>query len=100
VAVSTLNRTPRSYLAAVLVAERVLRWVPPGTHDWQRFLTPQELAMLAEESSGGGGAPPLRLRLLAGMEYEPLSGRWSLGRDTGINYIAWFDKPAQGGAGP
>ena len=101
VALSTLNRTPRSYLAAVLVAEHVLRWVPPGTHEWERFVTPQELAMQMEESGGGGGGAPLRLRLLAGMEYDPLSGRWDLGRDTAVNYIAFFDKPAaaQGAAG-
>ncbi|KAL4853457.1 Ubiquinone biosynthesis O-methyltransferase [Chlorella vulgaris] len=100
VAISTLNRTPRSYLAAVLVAEHVLRWVPPGTHDWQRFVTPEELAAQMEEStSGGGGGAPLRLQLLSGMQYNPVTGAWSLGRDTAINYIAWFGKPP-GGASP
>lgn len=105
VAVSTLNRTVRSYALAIVAAEHVLRWVPPGTHDWTRFVTPDELAMQMEESTGSGGdlpessngglgsgGAPLRLRLLAGMEYHPLTGGWSLGRDTGMNYIAWFDK--------
>ena len=111
IAVSTLNRTPRSYALAILAAEHVLRWVPPGTHDWTRFVTPEELAMQMEESGGGGegggeassgggsearsgAGAPLRLRLLAGMEYNPLTGGWALGRDTGVNYIAWFDRAA------
>ena len=103
VAVSTLNRTPRSYALAILAAEHVLRWVPPGTHDWTRFVTPEELAMQMEESGGGGegggearsgAGARLRLRLLAGMEYNPLTGGWALGRDTGVNYIAWFDRAA------
>lgn len=114
VAVSTLNRTPRSYALAVVAAEHLLRWVPPGTHDWTRFVTPEELALQMEESTGrpsgeastsssessgssnssseGGGG--LRLQLLAGMQYNPLTGGWSLGRDTGVNYIAWFAKQA------
>lgn len=109
VAVSTLNRTPRSYALAVVAAEHLLRWVPPGTHDWTRFVTPEELALQMEEStgrgqhasggeaggsSGGAGGGGLRLQLLAGMQYNPLTGGWSLGRDTGVNYIAWFDKQA------
>ncbi|PRW18354.1 ubiquinone biosynthesis O- mitochondrial [Chlorella sorokiniana] len=108
VAVSTLNRTPRSYALAVVAAEHLLRWVPPGTHDWTRFVTPEELVLQMEESTGrrgdasqGGSSPGgstgsggLRLQLLAGMQYNPLTGGWSLGRDTGINYIAWFAKQA------
>ncbi|PSC72742.1 ubiquinone biosynthesis O-methyltransferase [Micractinium conductrix] len=119
VAISTLNRTPRSFALAVVAAEYVLRWVPPGTHDWERFITPEELAMQMEESTGsqqqqhdsasgdGGFAStaaaaaatltgPLRMRLLAGMEFNPLARSWSLGRNTAVNYIAWFDKPAAG----
>lgn len=110
VAISTLNRTPRSYALAILAAEHLLRWVPPGTHDWERFVTPEELVMQMEESTGGkhssssssggggGGATlgPLRLQLLAGMEYNPLTGSWSLGRDTAVNYIAFFSKPSLG----
>lgn len=103
VAVSTLNRTPRSYALAIVAAEHVLRWVPPGTHDWTRFVTPEELALQMEESTGGGSSAEaagsqagahgaLRLQLLAGMQYNPLTGGWSLGRDTGVNYIAWFGR--------
>ena len=98
VAVSTLNRTPRSYALAILAAEHVLRWVPPGTHDWNLFVTPEELTMQMAESGGGGGGSGgggggLSLQLMAGMEYSPLTGEWSLGRDTGVNYIAYFAKP-------
>lgn len=100
VAISTLNRTPRSYALAVLAAERVLRWVPPGTHDWHKFVSPEELAMQMEESTGGGGAGggPLRLALLAGMQLNPISGEWTLGRDTAVNYIALFTKPGVEGS--
>lgn len=100
VAISTLNRTPRSYALAVLAAERLLRWVPPGTHDWHKFVSPEELAMQMEESSGGGAGArgPLRLALLAGMQLNPISGEWTLGHDTAVNYIALFAKP--GGEGP
>lgn len=100
VAISTLNRTPRSYALAVLAAEHLLRWVPPGTHDWHRFVTPEELAMQMEESTGGGAprGAPLRLALLAGMQFNPVSGEWSLGRDTAVNYIALFAKDGAEGA--
>ena len=96
VAVSTLNRTPRSYALAILAAEHVLRWVPPGTHDWDLFVTPEELTMQMAESGGGSGG--LSLQLMAGMEYSPLTGEWSLGRDTGVNYIAYFAKSPEGAA--
>ena len=94
VAVSTLSRTPRSYALAILAAEHLLRWVPPGTHDWDRFVRPEELAMQMEESTGG-----LRMALLSGMQLNPLTRTWSLGRDTAVNYIAFFAKPPAGGGG-
>ena len=88
VLVSTLNRTPRSYALAVVAAEYVLRWVPPGTHDWSRFLTPEELAMLGEGAGGG-----LTMEQLAGMVFNPLTGAWGLSADTAVNYIALLGKP-------
>ena len=78
--VSTLNRTAASLLGAKLAAEYVLRWVPVGTHDWRRFITPAELG-------GYVRAAGLRATELSGMVRSPLSGRWSAAPDTRINYI-------------
>jgi 2-polyprenyl-6-hydroxyphenyl methylase/3-demethylubiquinone-9 3-methyltransferase len=83
--VSTLNRTVRSLAVAKLGAEYLLRLLPVGTHDWRRFVTPPELARL------GRGAG-LRMVDSAGMSFDPLAGRWRIGRDLGINYIAAFGR--------
>ena len=78
---STLNRTPASFLKAILGAEYLLRWLPPGTHDWRRFVEPAALAGLMERVG-------LRPVARAGMVYAPLSGRWRLDRDDlSVNYL-------------
>jgi 2-polyprenyl-6-hydroxyphenyl methylase/3-demethylubiquinone-9 3-methyltransferase len=77
---STLNRTPRSFLAAKLGAEYVLRWLPVGTHDWRRFITPAEMGTLLR----GAG---LRVADITGLVFDPLARRWKAGRDTGVNYL-------------
>ncbi len=79
--VSTLNRTARSYVAAKIGAEYVLRWLPVGTHDWRRFVTPAELGA---QLRGAG----LRLADIAGLLPDPLRGGWRTGRDVAVNYIA------------
>jgi 2-polyprenyl-6-hydroxyphenyl methylase/3-demethylubiquinone-9 3-methyltransferase len=79
--ISTLNRTPRSFLAAKVAAEYVLRWLPVGTHDWRRFVTPAELG---SHLRGAG----LRLADVAGLQPDPFRGGWRVGRDLGVNYIA------------
>ena len=79
--VSTLNRTRRSWLTAILGAEYLLRWLPVGTHDWNRFLTPAELA-------GHMRAAGLRLADIAGMAPDPLRGGWRATRDVSVNYVA------------
>lgn len=85
---ATLNRTPKSYLLAILGAEYVLRWLPRGTHDWRRFVRPSELA-------AGLRASGLTLDELTGIAYDPLHDRWSLAPDDlGVNYIAVARKPA------
>src|SRR5262249_41325529 len=66
---STLNRTPRSLLGAKIGAEYVLRWLPIGTHDWRRFMTPRELTDMLQ-------ALGLRVADLAGLGVDPLTGRW------------------------
>lgn len=89
--VSTLNRSVRAYALAVVAAEHVLGIVPAGTHDWGKFVTPEELVAAMEGATGGPGAP-VRVEQIAGMLFDPLAGKWRLGRDTGINYIAHFTK--------
>jgi 2-polyprenyl-6-hydroxyphenyl methylase/3-demethylubiquinone-9 3-methyltransferase len=79
--VSTLNRTPRALVTAKLGAEYLLRWLPVGTHDWRKFVTPAELGGWAR----GAG---MRLADVSGMAMDPLRGGWRLTRDTGVNYIA------------
>lgn len=77
---TTLNRTPASFLKAVVGAEYLLRWLPPGTHDWRRFVTPEALAA-AMVSAG------LRPVARTGMVYAPLSATWRLDpRDLSVNY--------------
>jgi len=78
---STLNRTRRSYLAAKVGAEYLLRWLPPGTHDWRRFIMPDEMGTLLR-------AAGLRVADLAGLAFDPLSGSWRTGHDLSVNYIA------------
>jgi len=78
---STINRTPASFVKAILGAEYVLRWLPPGTHDWRRFLTPDELAAALTRAG-------LRPVDRAGMVYAPLTGAWRLDpRDLSANYL-------------
>ena len=78
---STLNRTGKSYLVAKFGAEYLLRLLPVGTHDWQRFVTPAELGRLCR----GAG---LRLADTAGMSFSPLKRNFAITRDMSINYIA------------
>jgi 2-polyprenyl-6-hydroxyphenyl methylase/3-demethylubiquinone-9 3-methyltransferase len=77
---STLNRNPRSYLFAVVGAEYVLGLLPKGTHDYARFIKPSELSRWARSA----GLEPDEL---IGMTYNPLSRKYSLCGDTGVNYL-------------
>lgn len=78
--VATLNRTLKALALAKIGAEYVLRWVPPGTHDWKQFLKPEELrAFLAGE--------PVEMQGPFGVAYNPLTGRWSRSADVDINYM-------------
>lgn len=82
--VTTINRTPAAYALAIVAAERVLGWLPRGTHDWSRFVTPDELAGMAADA----GLAEIDRR---GMVLEPLSGRWSLSaRALSVNYAIVF----------
>ncbi len=84
--VSTLNRTQRSWLTAILGAEYVLRLLPAGTHDWRRFVTPGELA-------AGMRAAGLRLADITGMAPDPLRGGWRAGKRLAVNYLAMAEAP-------
>lgn len=77
---STLNRTPRSFLIAKLGAEYLLRMLPVGTHDWRMFVTPGELG-------AGLRAAGLRVADIAGMTMDKLTGQWRASRDVGVNYL-------------
>jgi 2-polyprenyl-6-hydroxyphenyl methylase/3-demethylubiquinone-9 3-methyltransferase len=84
---STINRTVKAYLMAIVGAEYVLRWLPVGTHQWERFVTPDELSRHLR--AAGLGAPELR-----GLVYNPMEDAWSLSTDTDVNYFAAAAKPA------
>ena len=75
-ALSTLNRTFKSFALAVVGAEYVLRWLAPGTHHWEQFVTPDELAAALR-------AAGLEVTQRRGMSYDPLRGEWRLSRDLG-----------------
>ncbi len=79
---STLNRTAKSYGLAILAAERVLGLVPPGTHDWKKFMKPEELDTALEEAG-------FKRISLSGIVFNPLRGAWGLSEtDLSVNYMA------------
>jgi len=83
---STLNRTPRSLLFAIVGAEYVLGWLPRGTHRWDRFLKPSELAAALRRRG-------LQARDIRGLVYDLLGREWRLGRDLGVNYLIFAVRP-------
>jgi len=83
---ATINRTPRAYAFAIVGAEYVLRWLPRGTHDFRKFLTPDEIATLARRYG-------LRELDRTGVVFHPLADEWRQSRDLGINYMVLAEKP-------
>ena len=78
---STLNRNAKSYLMAIIGAEHVMRWLPKGTHEWKKFITPDELYDLIRRA----GLDPVDRK---GMVFNPVSWSWSLSaRDLSVNYV-------------
>ena len=77
---ATLNRTLKSYALAIVGAEYVLRWLPKGTHDWEKFVTPAELGGAIEGNGFTVGTQ-------TGVVFNPLTGRWSASRDMDVNYM-------------
>lgn len=88
IVISTINRSMRAYATAIVAAEYLLRWLPKGTHQWSSFLTPEELALILQRSS-------ISVKEMAGFVYNPLTGRWSLSDDVGVNFIAFGTKNSQ-----
>jgi 2-polyprenyl-6-hydroxyphenyl methylase / 3-demethylubiquinone-9 3-methyltransferase len=78
---STLNRTLKAYALAIIGAEFILRWLPVGTHQWQRFVKPDELEAALRIAG-------LTLTDTRGLLYDPLADEWRLGQDTDVNYFA------------
>jgi 2-polyprenyl-6-hydroxyphenyl methylase/3-demethylubiquinone-9 3-methyltransferase len=77
---ATLNRTLKSFALAIVGAEYVLRWVPKGTHQWEKFVTPKEL----EDAMRAGG---VEMFDIAGVVYNPLRDAWAKSRDVDVNYM-------------
>jgi 2-polyprenyl-6-hydroxyphenyl methylase/3-demethylubiquinone-9 3-methyltransferase len=86
--VATINRTMKSFALAIVGAEYILRWLPRGTHQWDRFITPNELEIAIEQ----GG---LRVIDQRGMVYNLLRDSWQLSIDTDVNYIVTAEKQSR-----
>ena len=83
--VATLNKTLKSYFFAIIGAEYILRWLPIGTHEWEKFLKPEELISIQKENN-------LLIEKVDGMKFNILTDQWSVSKDRSVNYIAKFIK--------
>ena len=84
---STINRNPKSYFVAIIGAERIMRWLPKGTHEWDKFITPDELYSLIKNA----GLIPVDRK---GFVFNPLTWSWSISsRDLSVNYVTASVKP-------
>ncbi|HEY2424950.1 MAG TPA: bifunctional 2-polyprenyl-6-hydroxyphenol methylase/3-demethylubiquinol 3-O-methyltransferase UbiG, partial [Pseudolabrys sp.] len=87
---ATLNRTLKSFALAIVGAEYVLRWLPRGTHQWDKFVTPVELETAIEDSG-------LRVSGERGVIYNPFADRWQLASDMDVNYMLVAQRPKHKG---
>ena len=83
--IATLNKTLKSYIFAIIGAEYVLRWLPIGTHSWEKFIKPDELINILDKYN-------LKLELIDGMNFNMLKDEWSISSDKSVNYIGKFIK--------
>jgi 2-polyprenyl-6-hydroxyphenyl methylase/3-demethylubiquinone-9 3-methyltransferase len=83
--VATLNKTLKSYMFAIIGAEYILKWLPIGTHEWEKFVDPSDLERILKKNN-------LSLVKLDGMKFNILSDEWRISKDTSINYITKFIK--------
>jgi 2-polyprenyl-6-hydroxyphenyl methylase/3-demethylubiquinone-9 3-methyltransferase len=85
--IATLNRTIKSFALAIVGAEYILRWLPRGTHQWDKFVTPNELEIAIEQSG-------LSVADQTGVIYNLLADRWQLSSDIDVNYMLVAEKAA------
>jgi 2-polyprenyl-6-hydroxyphenyl methylase/3-demethylubiquinone-9 3-methyltransferase len=83
--VATLNKTLKSYAFAIIGAEYVLKWLPIGTHDWEKFVKPNDLINISKKNN-------LSLKKLDGMKFNILDNSWKISNDTSVNYIVKLKK--------
>ena len=83
--VATLNKTLKSYVFAIIGAEYILKWLPIGTHDWDKFIKPEELIGIAKING-------LKLKKIDGVKFDILNDLWKISEDKSVNYIAKFKK--------
>ena len=83
--VATINKNLKSYVFAILGAEYILRWLPIGTHDWDKFLTPQDLEVIAKKNN-------FYVNELIGMKFNLFLNKWNTSDDSSVNYISTFIK--------
>ena len=83
--VATINKTLKSYVFAIVGAEYILRWLPIGTHEWEKFVKPEDLKKILMKYD-------LSLNKLEGMNFNIIKDEWSISRDLSVNYIAKFIK--------
>ena len=83
--IATINKTLKSYVFAIVGAEYILRWLPIGTHEWEKFVKPEELKNILKKNK-------LVLNKLDGMNFNIIKDEWNISKDTSVNYIAKFIK--------
>jgi 2-polyprenyl-6-hydroxyphenyl methylase/3-demethylubiquinone-9 3-methyltransferase len=83
--VATLNKTLKSYVFAIVGAEYILRWLPIGTHDWEKFIKPDDLINILKKNN-------FKLDQIDGMEFNLLMDKWNITKEKSVNYIAKFIK--------
>ena len=83
--VATINKTLKSYVFAIVGAEYILRWLPIGTHDWEKFIKPEDLKNILKDNN-------LVLNRLDGMHFDLIKDEWNISKDISVNYIAKFIK--------
>ncbi len=83
--VATLNKTLKSYIFAIVGAEYILRWLPIGTHEWEKFVKPDDLIKILKINN-------IKLDRIDGMKFNVITDKWNVSQDKSVNYIAKFIK--------
>ena len=83
--IATINKTLKSYMFAIVGAEYILGWLPIGTHEWEKFVKPEELKEILKKNN-------LVLSKLDGMHFNIVKNQWKISKDLSVNYIAEFIK--------